>query len=208
MNKDDMQAMLEAMAKGGISVKGDLVLEKKVEYEVDNVEAGGIGIQINQGQAPVASKTYTDDDAKEEALRAENSIFVLQTPAGAEVRLWRLKQFVLESFMPWAESKHNWVALWQLLKENGLLQHGKRDYNAFAQQMSCRTWSEGIDPKIACTLEGMRYYAGVDDFTFDEWDKILEKGGGSTKTNEKGLLEIKKLYKQLRKEFQIAAILR
>ena len=36
------------LSKGGINIAGDFVLEKKVEYEVANVENGGIGIQINQ----------------------------------------------------------------------------------------------------------------------------------------------------------------
>lgn len=48
MNKEELQAALEAIGRGGITVNGDLVLEKKVDYEVANVEAGGIGIQINQ----------------------------------------------------------------------------------------------------------------------------------------------------------------
>ncbi len=47
MKKEDIQAALEAISKGDIHVAGDLVLEKHVEYEVENVEAGGIGIQIN-----------------------------------------------------------------------------------------------------------------------------------------------------------------
>ena len=46
MKKEDLQAALEAISKSGIQVAGDLVLEKNVEYEVANVEEGGIGIQI------------------------------------------------------------------------------------------------------------------------------------------------------------------
>lgn len=40
---------LEKILKSGITVQGDLVLEKHVENEVGNVEAGGIGIQIVHG---------------------------------------------------------------------------------------------------------------------------------------------------------------
>jgi len=54
MNKEDIQAALEALGKGGIHVAGDLVIEKHVEHEVANVEAGGIGIQIVNGKAPKA----------------------------------------------------------------------------------------------------------------------------------------------------------
>ena len=55
MKKEDLQAALEAISKSGIQVAGDLVLEKNVEYEVANVEEGGIGIQINNGNAAEAS---------------------------------------------------------------------------------------------------------------------------------------------------------
>lgn len=45
MTQDELQKALEAISRGGITVAGDLVLEKHVEHEVANVEAGGIGIQ-------------------------------------------------------------------------------------------------------------------------------------------------------------------
>ena len=46
MEKEDIRKALEAISKCGITVAGDLVLEKKVENEIGNVETGGIGIQI------------------------------------------------------------------------------------------------------------------------------------------------------------------
>ena len=49
MNNEDLQKTLEALGKGGITVAGDFVMNKNVEYEVNNVEAGGIGIQIVNG---------------------------------------------------------------------------------------------------------------------------------------------------------------
>ena len=66
-----MMAALEAIGKSGITVKGDLVLEKKVEYEVANVESGGIGIQMLNGKdVPL---TISDKDIKSalEALLCE-----------------------------------------------------------------------------------------------------------------------------------------
>lgn len=57
MKKENLQAALEAISKSGIQVAGDLVLEKNVEYEVANVEEGGIGIQINNGNSAKASST-------------------------------------------------------------------------------------------------------------------------------------------------------
>ena len=50
MNQEELQKALEALGKSGITVNGDLVLEKHVENEIGNVEAGGIGIQINNGK--------------------------------------------------------------------------------------------------------------------------------------------------------------
>ena len=64
MNKEDIQAALEALGKGGIHVAGDLVLEKHVEHEVANVEAGGIGIQIVNGKAPKTEASQKIFDKK------------------------------------------------------------------------------------------------------------------------------------------------
>ena len=63
MNQEDIQKALEAIGKSGITVAGDLVLEKKVEYEVNNVETGGIGIQINNSKETPLAKS--DKDIKE-----------------------------------------------------------------------------------------------------------------------------------------------
>jgi hypothetical protein len=52
MKQEDLLKALEAIGKSGIKVAGDLVLEKHVEHEVANVEPGGIGIQINNGNTP------------------------------------------------------------------------------------------------------------------------------------------------------------
>ena len=62
MDRQELQKALEAIGKGGINVAGDLVLEKHVDYEVNNVEAGGIGIQINSGKEK--SLTASDEDIK------------------------------------------------------------------------------------------------------------------------------------------------
>lgn len=68
MNKEELQAALEAISKSGVTVKGDLVIEKKVEYEVANVENGGIGIQINNGKNVPLTVTDKDIKATLEAL--------------------------------------------------------------------------------------------------------------------------------------------
>ena len=63
MKQEDLQKALEAIGKCGINVAGDLVVEKKVEYEVNNVENGGIGIQIVNGREKVPL-TVSDKDIK------------------------------------------------------------------------------------------------------------------------------------------------
>lgn len=81
MEQEKLQKALEALAKSGITVAGDLVLEKKVEYEVANVENGGIGIQINNGckETPL---TVSDKEMKsvlEKLLEAkdENGKYIM-----------------------------------------------------------------------------------------------------------------------------------
>lgn len=46
MKSEELERIIETIGKGGVQVAGDLVIEKHVEHEVANVEAGGIGIQI------------------------------------------------------------------------------------------------------------------------------------------------------------------
>ena len=46
MKSEELERIMEAIGKGGVQVAGDFVIEKHVEHEVANVEAGGIGIQI------------------------------------------------------------------------------------------------------------------------------------------------------------------
>lgn len=50
MKQEDIQKAMEALGKANIHIAGDFVMEKHVEYEVANVEAGGIGIQVVNGK--------------------------------------------------------------------------------------------------------------------------------------------------------------
>ena len=54
--------MIKALAQGGITVQGDFVVEKKVEYEVNNVEAGGIGIQVVNGKTTDMGKEEEEEE--------------------------------------------------------------------------------------------------------------------------------------------------
>lgn len=98
MTQEGIQKALEALGKSGITVQGDLVLEKHVEHEVGNVEAGGIGIQINnagRGAAQTASEA-NGKQAGEAQAQAEGDANAsvpecLATPEAEE--LWqRLRQ--------------------------------------------------------------------------------------------------------------------
>lgn len=103
MTPEEIQKMLEAIGKSGINVKGDLVLEKNVEHEVNNVEPGGIGIQINNKErvkksggkeeienAVDENQEENDDEQNEEELNyfaPTNSLQrLLKQPWFAEVR--------------------------------------------------------------------------------------------------------------------------
>ena len=70
MNKEDIQAALEAIGKSGITIAGDFVLEKHVEHEVANVEYGGIGIQINNVGDNTLSVSDKDVKSAIEELQA------------------------------------------------------------------------------------------------------------------------------------------
>ena len=63
----EIEDLAKLLTGCNINVKGDLVMEKHVEHEVANVEAGGIGIQI------VGDKKPKDSDGKEKNPEEEGS---------------------------------------------------------------------------------------------------------------------------------------
>ena len=78
MNQEELQKALEAIGKGGIQVAGDLVVEKHVEYEVNNVEPGGIGIQIVNGKEEPQSEAnllQRIDEQQQEVVEKLKPIF-------------------------------------------------------------------------------------------------------------------------------------
>lgn len=77
--------LLEKILKGVITVQGDFVMEKHVEHEIGNVEAGGIGIQIvHGGTATSPDKPRAAKPASTDAVR------VLDTPEAKT--LWEKAQ--------------------------------------------------------------------------------------------------------------------
>lgn len=81
----DKELLEKILAASRINVQGDLVLEKHVEHEISNVEAGGIGIQIVQGGADASP-------GKPRAARPASAdiVAVLDTPEAR--RLWEKAQ--------------------------------------------------------------------------------------------------------------------
>ena len=62
MDFDEMQKALDLAKQMGINVQGDFVMKKEVQYEVNNVEAGGIGIQVVNGGKSSEEKPLMDDE--------------------------------------------------------------------------------------------------------------------------------------------------
>lgn len=59
MTQEDLMLVMKNMAGMNINVAGDFVMQKTVEHEVNNVEAGGIGIQNvfhNNADKPATAK--------------------------------------------------------------------------------------------------------------------------------------------------------
>jgi hypothetical protein len=73
MIQEDIQKALEALGKGGITIQGDFVMSKQVEYEVNGVEAGGIGIQIINNSKEATPLTVADKDIKEALEELQNA---------------------------------------------------------------------------------------------------------------------------------------
>ena len=68
----EIEDLAKLLTGCNINVKGDLVMEKHVEHEVANVEAGGIGIQIVGDKKPKDSDGKEEKGSEEEGSTGEN----------------------------------------------------------------------------------------------------------------------------------------
>ena len=197
MKKEDLMAALEAISKGGIKVAGDLVLEKHVEHEVANVEAGGIGIQINNGEI---AKEAKPDAARSKKAGGEKS----QKPR--ETMTFGRKSGVTEGHL---------VLLYQKLTAEGWIECNEADFKALfsgKRDEDCQlTWkgkfgkgtlvesfkqfvSEGlITVSAGYTLPSI--LEGHFKDTDGQWLTGLDKGNGA---NDKALPIIQECVKLLR----------
>ena len=95
MNQEELQKALEAIGKGGIQVAGDLVVEKHVEYEVNNVEDGGIGIQIVNGKEEPQSEPQSIDEQQQEGeTEMDEEMFHFVHPELEEQEGWKIHNAV------------------------------------------------------------------------------------------------------------------
>lgn len=68
----EIEDLAKLLTGCNINVKGDLVMEKHVEHEVANVEAGGIGIQIIGDKKPKDSDGKEEEGSEEDDSKGEN----------------------------------------------------------------------------------------------------------------------------------------
>lgn len=87
MSLDNLQQALESLAKGGININGDLVLEKHVEHEIGNVESGGIGIQIINGRTSESKASNNNAGRPKRAGKTINKAFFYDAEDNRNTRL-------------------------------------------------------------------------------------------------------------------------
>lgn len=130
-----------------IVVQGDFVMEKKVEYEVSNVEAGGIGIQVVNGNADAQAELATDKSHVAEADMAEAKPPHARGP--------RKQYLFIEGDASWEEKgrqRHTW-------KENSVVRRRERDsflqylsnHKLGNRELTC-TQGDTLNDTVACFL--------------------------------------------------------
>lgn len=137
MTPEDIQKMLESISKSGINVKGDLVLEKHVEHEVNNVEPGGIGIQINNGEIvkkseEVIADAVDENQENEDEQGDEEGLNYFQPTK-------RLQLFLNEEWFKELRTEEKYNKEWT---------------DAFVEALMETEWKDGIDQEWA--IQGKR----------------------------------------------------
>ena len=145
MNQEEIKKALEALGKGGITVAGDLVLEKHVEHEVNNVEAGGIGIQIVNGNV---------SSDRDHALATDEQICRAITAINGKDKVLKHQQAFL-GICCYLASCHKWP------------QNKATSVNRIVQLADAGNW------EVSCKWESIRRFASykfaMKDYS--EWDE-------------------------------------
>jgi len=175
MDREDLQKTLEALGKGGITVNGDLVLEKHVEHEVGNVEAGGIGIQIvNGGQ-------HAPENAEEQDVNKQPVNLVFKKfHEGKAIDFFSIRKHIEEKLVNDIKHQYEWYAAYRIVDDLRLLDDLK--LTSFAEQMN--KWFP--DAKVPCDADTLGDYAtGHTCKNFILWDEEkfeIEKKNNQTRT--------------------------
>ena len=111
----EIEELMKQLAQGGINVQGDLVMKKEVQYEVSNVENGGIGIQVVNGNVAAQANPASDKSQAAEVDMAEAHPSFPRGP--------RKQYLFIEGDASWEkEGKRR-----NITKENTVVSHRERD---------------------------------------------------------------------------------
>ena len=151
MKQEDIQKTLEALGKGGITVAGDFVVSKNVEYEVNNVEAGGIGIQIVNGNV---------SSDRNHALATDEQICRAITAINGKDKVLKHQQAFL-GICCYLASCQKWP------------QNKETSVNRIVRLADAGKW------EIPCKWESIRKFAGYKFATTDyaDWDTYNPSSG-------------------------------
>ena len=98
MTTEEKVALSKAM--GMDQRKNEIVIEKNVEYEIGNVEAGGIGVQVNQGVQTVdngAKKpAKTTSQSKPATFKMVNDVFTYKWTKQHPERVTHFYQYLVK----------------------------------------------------------------------------------------------------------------
>ena len=151
MNQEDIQKTFEAMGKCDIRIAGDLVMEKHVEYEVENVEPGGIGIQLVGKKEEETTDPETGKSVVINAAHCEELSFLIH-PSVTEEQEWQIHDEIKRLVKRQGIQEISQY-LWKLKNEQKVLlpQNAEKTYNELLRLGMPNT--EGYSLKTF-----MRYY--------------------------------------------------
>lgn len=189
---------LKLLQAAGIVVNGDLVLEKHVENEIGNVEAGGIGIMIQKGDK--SADASNNQNQNEEIPALSNNVFV-ERLHGKILDLNRLYEWISDHFVERIQQDNSkqyiWAALYLFCVDNKLLCHNCARKDFVGQMSDWFSWCN-----VECTEAQIRRYKCLEGrmekhIGPNEFDQIPDKQNAS----HLGYLEIERIYNDLKKHY-------
>lgn len=173
MDIEELKAIIKELGINGPLAAGDFVLEKNVEYEIDNVEAGGIGIQIINGNtantntpATETPEIHTDIDtpASEDSCEPEPGNPTINREPARE----RLKEVLTDDRIDSLLSDSRYTVGWRNTFVDSLMasEHGEE---------IARNWAkEDKHNKIMAHVIGTLADAGVFTGTYNAISKKVD----------------------------------